>query len=393
MAQLISFGGDWFLIVALQGLILDVSGSNALAGLMFSLLILPTAFVGPFAGVLADRLDRRKIMIVTDVGRAGLALCMLFARDIRTLWIAFVAQTLMTLLGSFFQPASASALPNLVRNVEDLPIATAVHSSAWGTMLMIGAALGGLVTSLGGRDAAFVIDGASFMLSAWLLLRTRGAFQAARTPRERSVKDELREGLRVTRGDLRIRRLLVGKGVFALTAGSVALVAVMSEKEFGGGAALTGVLLAARGLGAAPGPFIFQHIFGVDDFGLRRGVTAAYALFSLGYLLFALSPSPVWGFLAVAVAHLGGGAHWVLASLGYQRYSHDSSRGRVMSLDHTLTSLTFGVSLLGAGLLAERFGPRVVIAGFSCAGFAWAAYVGYLTRKDRLRMQMAAEVA
>lgn len=391
-SQLISFGGDWFLIVALQGLILEVSGSNALAGLMFSLLILPGAFVAPFAGVLADRVDRRMIMIVSDVVRAGLALSMLFARDLRTLWIAFVAQTLMTLLGSLFHPAAAAALPNLVRSVEDLPIATAVQSSAWGTMLMVGAALGGFVTAVAGRDASFVVDAGSFLLSAFFLVRAKGPFQQVRVPSTGSVRSELREGARIARHDLRINRLLVGKAIFGLTAGSVALIAVMSEQQFSGGAALTGVLLAARGLGAAPGPFVFQHIFGVDDFGLRRGIASAYALFSVGYLLFAFSPDPIWAFIAVAIAHLGGGAHWVLAALGYQRYTEDASRGRVMSVDHTFTSLTFGVSLLGAGLLADRFGPRIVIASLSCAGIAWAAYSGYLTRVDRQRMQMAAEV-
>lgn len=391
-AQLISFGGDWFLIVALQGLILEVSGSNALAGLMFALLILPTAFVGPFAGVVADRVDRRTIMVTADLLRAGLALSMLLARDARTLWIAFVAQALMTLLGSFFHPASAAALPNLVRDVRDLPIATAVHSSAWGTMLMIGAGIGGLVTAVAGRDASFVIDAGSFVLSAYFLLRTRASFQAPRVPRTQSVPAELREGLRIIRDDLRIHRLLSGKAVFGLTGGSVALLAVLSETEFRGGAMLTGLLLAARGLGAAPGPFLFQHLFGVHDFGLRRGIAVAYAVFSVGYLLLALSPAPAWAFAAVVIAHLGGGAHWVLAAIGYQRYTEDRSRGRVVSVDHTLTSLTFGASLLAAGLLADRFDPRSVIAAFSIAGLIWAAYCGYLTRTDRLRAEMAATV-
>jgi MFS family permease len=391
-SQLISFGGDWFLVVALQGLILELSDSNALAGLMFSLLILPSAFVAPFAGVLADRVDRRMIMIASDVVRAGLALSMLFARDLQTLWIAFVAQALMTVIASFFHPAAGAALPNLVRDIDDLPIATAIQSSAWGTMLMLGAALGGFFTAVAGRDAAFIVDAASFLLSAWFLMRTTTAFQQVRVPRTSSVKVEIREGARIARRDLRINRLLVGKGIFGLTAGSVALIAVMSEREFAGGAALTGVLFAARGVGAAPGPFLFQHVFGIDDFGLRRGISAAFGLFSLGYLIFALAPNPAVAFVAVAIAHLGGGAHWVLAALGYQRYTQDASRGRIMSIDHMFTSLTFGGSLLLAGLLAERFGPRVVIVGMSCAGFAWAAYCGYLTRIDRQRMQMAAEV-
>ncbi|MGZ6256775.1 MAG: MFS transporter, partial [Candidatus Limnocylindria bacterium] len=160
-AQLISFAGDWFATVALLGLALELTGSPAVASLLLVVQEGAFALASPIAGVLADRYDRRRLMVAADLARVPVALAFLLARDPDTLWIAFVAAALLSLGAAVFEPTSSASLPNLVEEGE-LAEANVLIGSAWGTMLAVGAALGGLVAATFGRDVAFVVNAASF---------------------------------------------------------------------------------------------------------------------------------------------------------------------------------------------------------------------------------------
>jgi MFS family permease len=152
VAQLISFGGDWFTSVALLALVLEKTGSATLAALVFAAQTIPFAIVSPFAGVIVDRFDRKAIMIAADVIRALLALGFVFAQTPGTIWVIFLLLALISGLSAFFEPASSAALPNLVSRA-DLARANVLIGSAWGTMLVVGAALGGLVAVHFGNTA------------------------------------------------------------------------------------------------------------------------------------------------------------------------------------------------------------------------------------------------
>ena len=182
LASMISLGGDWFLLVALFGQVLHLTNSAVAVALLLAVQDLTYFVFSPAAGVLADRLDRRKLMVVADVVRAVLCVGFLLVRSASTVWVAYLLLGAMATFSACFEPASAAAMPNLVE-VQDLATANALSGSLWGTMLAVGAALGGVVAAVFGRDAAIVIDAVSFLGSAWLIFRIHRAFTVTRGAR------------------------------------------------------------------------------------------------------------------------------------------------------------------------------------------------------------------
>jgi MFS family permease len=367
-AQLVSFAGDWFATVALLGLALELTGSPAVASLLLVVQTGAFALASPIAGILADRYDRRRLMVIADLARVPVASAFLLARDGDTLWIAFVAAGLLSLGAAVFEPSSSASLPNLVE-AEELPEANVLIGSAWGTMLAVGAALGGVVAATLGRDVAFAVNAASFGASALLIVGIRRSFREAPTsrvegaPRERGgVVESIRVVLRFARGNRTLAALLLSKTTFGVGTGVIVLLAVFGRDVFEAGDAGIGILFAARGLGALIGPFLVRSIVGVSERGLIGGIAASFGIFALSYGLLPLAPILPLAALAVFSGHLGGGAQWTLSSYGLQRAAPDAIRGRVFSFDYGLVTMTITLSTLLAGFLAERF---------SAAGTTW----------------------
>ncbi|MGH2427953.1 MAG: MFS transporter [Candidatus Limnocylindria bacterium] len=379
-AQLASFAGDWFATVALLGLALELTGSSALASLVLVLQTGGFALAAPLAGILADRVDRRKLLVAADLARIPVALAFLLARDPETLWIAFVAVGLLAVGAAVFEPTSSASLPNLVEP-RDLPAANVLIGSAWGTMLAVGAALGGLVAVTLGREAAFVVNALSFALSAWLIIGIGRPLQLAREGAHSpagSVTDAISTAIRFARGRRTVAAFLLSKTSFGVGTGVVALLAVFGRNVFGAGDGGIGLLFAARGLGALIGPFLARSTMGTEDHGLIRGIAVSFVVIAVCYSLFPLAPSIWLAALLVFGAHCGGGAQWTLSTLGLQRATPDAIRGRVFSFDYGLVTLTIALSTLLAGVLADLVPPQVAVWAMVglivIAGSAWIAF-------------------
>jgi len=380
-AQLVSLGGDWFNTVALLGLTLELTGSALASGLVLAASILPGFLIAPIAGPMADRFNRRTLMIGSDVIRVFLALGMLLVDSRATVWIGIACLTGISTFGAIFYPASGASLPNLVSD-DELAAANTLMSASWGTMLAIGAALGGWVATYLGRDTAFIINAASFVLSALLIVRIRGNFTASGTSRHGS-KTGFREGIAYARSDPRILALLATKGGFGLGVGVVALLPILATDVFKAGDQGIGLLFAARGLGALFGPFVAVKLVGTSNRRLLSALGWAMGLYGFAYLI--VSTSPALGLAAglAVIAHLGGGAQWVLSSYGLQRLAPDYVRGRILSMDLGLVSLTVGVSSIAAGRLADLYPPRIVMAGLAVVELAYAGIWTLATRRIR----------
>jgi MFS family permease len=147
LASFISLGGDWFLLVALFDLVIELTGSALSIAVLIVSQEMPFFLMSPVGGAIVDRLDRRRVMIWCDVVRAGLCLGFLLVNDASTLWIGFVLLACLSSFSAVFDPASSAAFPNLVAS-EDLGPANALFGSLWGTMLALGAAAGGIVGAL-----------------------------------------------------------------------------------------------------------------------------------------------------------------------------------------------------------------------------------------------------
>jgi MFS family permease len=380
LAQLVSLGGDWFNTVALVGAVLDLTGSALNSGLVITAGILPQFLFAPIAGPAADRFNRRKLMVISDVARIGLALGMLGVRSPGTVWIGLVCLAGISAFSAFFLPASGASLPNLV-GPDELAAANTLMSASWGTMLAVGAALGGWVASTLGRDTAFVMNAGSFAISAILILSIKSRFSSEVPKAGPAPKASMKEGVAYAKSEPRILALLVSKGGFGLGVGVVALLPVLATRTFRTGDSGIGILFAARGVGALIGPFAAGAYVGRDERRLLRALGGAMALYGVAY--FAVARTPALGLAAalVMVAHLGGGAQWVLSSYGLQLLTPDRLRGRVLALDLGLVSLTISLSSLAAGRLSDIFDPRLVISVLAAVEIAYALIWLVATRR------------
>ena len=168
LAQLVSEIGDWFYSLAIYDLLLETTHSGKAVSYAIIIQTLPWFFMTPLAGHLVDRFSRRLLMILADIARGFVVLGLLRARSISDVGLVYALLGLEVIFSSFFEPARNAILPNLVAAEETLP-ANALSSATWSFALASGAALGGIVTALLGRQVAFVVNSISFFASALLI--------------------------------------------------------------------------------------------------------------------------------------------------------------------------------------------------------------------------------
>lgn len=382
LASVISLGGDWFLLVALFGLALELSSSPFAVAFIVAAQDITYFLASPVTGALADRMDRRILMVVADVARAGLVLGFLFVRSADTLWIAYLLLATVATFSAAFEPASAAALPNLVEK-EDLGIANALSGSLWGTMLAVGAAVGGIVTAAVGRDVAIVIDALSFAVSAWLIWSIRRPLTLERGEHA-GIREATVETARYARRDHRVLALIAVKFGWGLGGGVLVLIPLIAG-DFGNGALAIGFLMAARGVGALIGPFVGRAALGPGEHQLFVAIAVALGVFGVGYALLGAAPGLLLAMPAVALAHVGGGAQWTLSSYGLQKIVPDRIRGRVFAFDGMLVTLTFGISSVLTGWLASMLGPSRTAYAMGGIAVVWAIVWTWVTTDVRRR--------
>jgi MFS family permease len=383
LASLISLGGDWFLIVSLFGLVLELTDQAVAVALTVAAQDLTYFLASPFAGVLADRLDRRRLMVAADLARAVTVLGFLFVRTEDTIWVLYLLLAVVALFSAVFEPASAAALPNLVEE-RDLSTANALSGSLWGTMLAVGAGLGGVVAAVLGRDAAIAIDAASFVLSAALILRIRTPFSRAREPHEHaSVHEDVVETVRYARRDHRVLALIGVKFGWGMAGGVLVVIPVLAIDTFDAGEIGLGLLLAARGVGALLGPFAGRAMLGPRDRRMFLAISISLGVFGVGYALAGLAPTLLVAMPIVAFAHVGGGSTWTLSGYGLQRIVPDRIRGRIFAFDGMLVTLTFGASSILTGVLADAYGAPTTAVVMGGVALAWTLVWSWLTTDVR----------
>lgn len=381
IGTLISLGGDWFLTVALLDLVLQLTGSATLASVMLLCQSLPIFIFTPLAGPVIDRVDRRKLMVAMDLMRTGACLLPLLTRSPATLVFAYLGVVIISAGSAYFEPASQAALPNLVAP-EELGPANVLMGSTWGTMLAVGAAIGGAVTMKFGRDVSFVVDAASFLVSAGILWMMRAKFEEHREHHHEQppLVESIRETAHYARQNPRVLALLTSKGGYGLGAGVVAMLSVFGKEVFHAGALGIGLLFAARGIGALLGPFVVRAIAKRDDLQYAS-IGPSVLLFGIGYAALGLSKTLLVGSIAILLGHLGGGAQWQTSTYGLQRETPDWIRGRVFAADWGLCTLTMSISSVVCGIAADRFGAPAATVGTAAVCILWAIFWSMWTRR------------
>jgi MFS family permease len=385
LAQVVSFTGDWFLFVALAGLVYDLTKSPVLVAAVYASLTVPFALFTFVGGPLADRLNRQALMIVADVLRGALALGFFLIHQRSQVWLVFLLAGSITALGAIFEPASLAAVPNLVDR-EDLPTANVMAGATWGTMLAVGSAIGGLVVAAFGRGAGYIGDATSFLLSAALIVRIRRAFAEPREPHHEhpGLFEATREAFRYARKDRRVLAMLTVKGGFGLGGGVVALLPLLAFTTYHTGDWGTGVLYGFRGAGVFLGPFLARHFIGDDDLGgLFRAISISFLVYGASYAVVPWMPTIYLAGLFVLLGHLGGGAQWTLSSYALQVIVPDHIRGRIFAFDEGLITLTIATSATIAGAIADVVDVRVVMVGLSAVTLTYTVLWTLATRGVR----------
>ncbi|HSK97803.1 MAG TPA: MFS transporter, partial [Euzebyales bacterium] len=345
LASVVSLGGDWFAYVAVSGLVIDVTGREGAGAVVFAASVLPVFLAAPLAGVVADRVDRKRLMIAADLARVVPACGLLVADAADLPVLALLCVASIAALSAFFEPVTAAVLPNVVA-ARDLSLAQSTMGAVWGSMLFVGAAVGGLVAAALGRPASFALNAATFAVSALLVWRIRAPFQQRRPLHVTPLWIAMGDVWRFVRPRKVSHTLLVTKASVGVGNGLVGLLPAYALTVYGAGDLGIGLLIAGRGLGALLGPFIGRAV--VRDRGQRllAVIGVSIVCYGLCYLLLPGARTLAVALACVVCAHLGGGAQWMLSTYGLQVTTPDVIRGRIMSVDFGLATLAMGVSSL-----------------------------------------------
>jgi MFS family permease len=328
-------------------------------------------------------------MVAANLIAAMFALIFLLVNDKNLVWLAYLASILLTSSATFFGPAFSASIPNIVSS-EELFAANALSSASWGIMVMVGSALGGIISAAFGRDFAFIINALSFILASGLIWTVKiPSPQKTHTQRLAPWRDFV-EGLHYLRSYLPAVGLVMVKAGWGLGGGVLVLLSVFGQKVFNAGDAGIGALYAARGLGALVGPLLVQMLVKRNVDKMRTAIWISCVVSAGGYALFGLAGwlnSLVLACIVVMFAHLGGGSTWVISAILLQQTTPDHLRGRVLAVDYGLSTLTTSLATLSFGLVLETgFSPMLLAligaALFLSFGIFWAI----ITAQGRLEI-------
>ena len=358
LAQPVSEIGDWFYTLSIYTLLLQLTGHAGSVALALVLQVLPQTLAGPTAGVVNDRVRRKYVMIMADLVRVVVVLTMLVVRSRSTVWLVYPLLLAETTMAAFFEPARSAVIPNIAETGQVL-VANTLSSATWSVNLMVGASVGGVVAAFLGRDAAFVLNALSFLISAILISGMQFAEPHAENaaplrPRDLVDFSPVMEGIAYIRSHPVLVPALFAKAGELMVGPSWVIFTVMGAREFAvhgrgidtaGGAMLgMSILLGGRGLGALVGPLISARWAGHSDQRLRMGILFGYLTIALGYGLIGVSRN-VWMAAACAtLAHAGGSTVWVFSTTLLQLRTEDRFRGRVFAADLGLASFTFATT-------------------------------------------------
>jgi MFS family permease len=372
MAQIVSEIGDWFYTIAIFSLLLDLTGKAQSVAIGLVLWVLPQTFVGPIAGAVNDRISRRKVMITADLARVVIVGCMLLVRSASMAWLIYPLILLETVMAGFFEPARNAVIPNITPE-EDVIVANTLASTTWSFNLAIGSLIGAIVAATLGREAVFVINALSFLVSAMLIRRMK--FDEPHVTHQRLTVREvfdyspMIEGFRYIGHDLRMLAMVALRGGTGILGAAWVLFPVFGQRVLPmpnlgrQDYALVGmsILLTARGIGSLIGPLIASRWAGINQPRLRHGVLVGFVIAGVGYVLLGISPT-IWVAAAVVLlAHAGNSVVWVFSTTLLQLNSDDRFRGRIFAADFGLAMAVIALSAWLSGKAIDGgVSPRLV---------------------------------
>ncbi len=399
--QSVSLVGTWMQQVAMSWLVYRLTNSAMLLGVVGFASQIPTFLISPVAGVLADRWDRRRLLIATQAlamfQAAFLALVVL--TEMVQVWQILLLSLILGVVNALDIPIRQSFVVEMVEHREDLGNAIALNSSMVNGARLIGPSIAGLLVASVGEGICFLLNAISYLAVIVALAAMRIPHGSRHPHPRRHILHELHEGFTYAYEFGPIRSILLLVALVSLVGMPYAvLVPVFAKDILHGGAHTFGFLMTAAGSGALVGTLYLASRRSV--LGLGRVIVTATIFFAAGIALFALSGNFPLSLAALALA--GFGAMTLVASCNtvLQTILDEDKRGRVMSF---FTMAFIGVApfgSLGAGAMAGIIGPRdtLLLGGAGClAGAAvFARHLPHIREKVRpiyVRMGIIREVA
>lgn len=360
--QSLSLVGTWMTRLATSWLVYRMTGSAFLLGLTGFMSQIPAFVLGPFAGVWVDRLDRHRVLVVTQVlsmiqsfALAALALSHRITVP-EILWLS----VFQGIVNAFDMPARQAFLPQMVERREDLPNAIALNSSMVNGSRLIGPSLAGLVIAGFGEGYCFLIDGISYLaVIVSLLLMTVRVPQVRRAAE--SVSTELREGWRYVAEFPPVRNILLLLALVSFVGMPyTVLMPIFASRVLGGGAHTLGFLMGASGLGALGSAAWLASRKSVR--GLLRVIPTMAGLFGVGIIAFGFSRWLPLSLALLLVTGFGMMQQMAASNTILQTIMEEDKRGRVMSYYAMAFQGTMPFGSLLAGWMAERIGAPATLA-------------------------------
>ncbi len=387
LAQVISLTGDWFNTIASVIIINRYAASGLAVGGLFIARALPPFLLGPVAGVVADRFDRRKILIASDLLRAAIVLCFLLVDRQERLWLLYALTVLQFSVSTFFEPARAALTPALVET-DELLNANTLASVTWSAMLTFGGAIGGLTASLFGVRVSLMVDSASFLASAILVLSISGQFRSQAAHALESGWKNFVDGLNYVRRNLDVGLVTLVKalgqvGSFDIIA---ALYAARVFREGQEGATTLGLMFTAFGVGAVIGPLIANRLSDSSATWLRRAILGGFVCMPLAWLIVGVAPSLPIALLGCILRGMGGSINWTYSDVLLQISVPDHLLGRVFAFDFAVFTLAVSISLWLTGFITDEFhlAPRIIVLILAAGSLApLAVWSAALRRKPQ----------
>jgi MFS family permease len=374
--QTVSLVGTWITRIATSWLVYRLTGSELLLGIVGFCGQIPTLVLAPLAGVLVDRWDRHKILVITQVLSAlqSLALAVLALAGIITVAEVIALQIVQGIINSFDTPARQSFVVEMVEEREDLPNAIALNSSMVNASRIIGPSVGGVLIALFGEGWCFLLDAISYLAVIASLLAMR-LTRLERAPRETRLLEELRTGFAYVSGFVPVRSLLLLLALVGVMGMPyTVLMPVIASQVLHGGPHTLGILMTASGLGALGGTVYLASRHSVV--GLGKVIIMATALFGSGLVAFSFSTTLFASIVTLVAVGLGFMVQMAATNTILQTVVDENLRGRVMAF-YTMAFLgTAPIGSLMGGILADRIGAQrtILIGGIICLlGSAWFA--------------------
>ena len=391
IGQVVSEVGDHYNNIAVFSLVLANTGSGLVVAGILMARGCAVMLGGPIAGVLLDRMDRKRLMITSDLVRAAIALLFILGIPKGHTWLLYVLSGGLMFASPFFTSGRAAILPSIASKDELHTANSLTQLTQWST-LVIGAFLGGTSVAGFGYTLAFGFNAFSFLFSALCISRLHapGGFRADRSAltESRVVRPwhEYTEGLRY----MRATPLILGIGLVGVgwaTGGGAAqiLFSIFGEVVFQRGPTGIGIIWGCAGIGLVCGALFANYIGKRISFhNYKRVISACYVVHGGSYILFSQAPTFAGALVFIALSRAAVAVSSVLNTGQLLRHVSNDFRGRVFSTIETWTWATMMVSMAIAGLLSDHVSPRTIGLWAGVVSSTTAIFWGWGNLRGRL---------